>query len=136
MGNNSSSSWGPYSGSSSPVSDRIKENLDGSIRSNEKVQSIPSVYPDKCRRRISPQAGKALEKLGHAIEYLADEVVLEGGQLSGADPRNQAIQMLMALNRQIYFECPRVPTLRERVKAFLLRQTGKVSERLINDHDS
>jgi hypothetical protein len=107
------------------VSARIKENLDGSIRSSEEVQPIPAVNPDKCRRRISPQAGKALEKLGHAIEYLADEVVLEGGQLSGADPRIQAIQMLMALNRQIYFECPRVPTSRERVKAFLLRQTGR-----------
>ncbi len=31
------------------------------------------------RRRISPQAGHALEILGHAIEYLADEYVHQAG---------------------------------------------------------
>ena len=31
----------------------------------------------------------------------------------------QAVQMLMAVNRQIYFECPVVPSLGERFLAFL-----------------
>jgi hypothetical protein len=68
------------------------------------------------RRRIGPEAGHALEKLGHAIEYLADEFVHEGGvSLSADQPQVQAIQLLMALNRQIYFACPEIPTLKERV---------------------
>jgi hypothetical protein len=71
------------------------------------------------RRRISPDAGRALEILGHAIEYLADEYVHEGKSLSASDPQVRAMQILMALNRQIYFECPVVPTLSERLRKFL-----------------
>ena len=71
------------------------------------------------RRRISPQAGHALEILGHAIDYLTDEYVHNGGKFCARDPQVQAVQLLMALNRQIYFECPEVPTLRERLRALL-----------------
>jgi len=71
------------------------------------------------RRRISPEAGHALEKLGHAIEYLTDEFVHEGISLSANDPQIQAIQLLMALNRQIYFACPEVPTLSDRFLSLL-----------------
>ena len=71
------------------------------------------------RRRISPQAGHALEILGHAIEYLTDEYIYSGGTFCSRDPRLQAIQTLMAFNRQIYFECPEVPSLQERFLAFM-----------------
>ena len=70
-------------------------------------------------RRISPQAGRALEILGHAIEYLTDEYVQEGGLFSAHDPRLEAIQLLMARNRQVYFECPELPPFGERVRAWL-----------------
>jgi hypothetical protein len=66
------------------------------------------------RRRISPQAGRALEILGHAIDYLIDEYIERGGQFRQGDPELKAIQLLMATNRAIYFECPVVPTLAER----------------------
>lgn len=66
------------------------------------------------QRHISPQAGHALELLGHAIEYLTDEYIYAGGDCSASDPRIDAIQLLMALNREVYFECPEVPTLAER----------------------
>jgi len=69
------------------------------------------------RRRISPQAGRALEVLGHAIEYLTDEFVHEGATPSANHPQLMAIQMLMALNRQIYFECPEIPGFFERCRA-------------------
>jgi hypothetical protein len=69
------------------------------------------------RRRISPEAGRALEILGHAIEYLTDEYVHRGGgSLSAQDPELEAVQLLMALNRKIYFECPAAPTLVERLR--------------------
>jgi hypothetical protein len=70
------------------------------------------------RRHIDPQAGHALEILGHAIEYLTDEYVHEGGLFSAHDARIEAVQLLMALNRKIYYDCPEVPTLRERLYDF------------------
>lgn len=71
------------------------------------------------RRSISPQAGHALEILGHAIEYLTDEFIHEGGSFSADSSQLQAVQLLMALNRQIYFECPEVPSFRKRFASFL-----------------
>jgi hypothetical protein len=69
----------------------------------------------KRRRRISPRAGRALEILGHAIDYLADDYVQTGKTFSANDPQVKAIQLLMALNREVYLECPVVATLAERV---------------------
>jgi hypothetical protein len=71
------------------------------------------------RRRIDPQTGRALEVLGHTIEYLTDEYVQEGGLFSAHDPRVEAIQLLMARNREVYYACPEVPPLSERVRAWL-----------------
>lgn len=71
------------------------------------------------RRRITPQAGHALEKLGHAIEYLSDEFVHQGGPFSARNPQLQAVQLLMALNRQVYYECPEMPTFGERLRALM-----------------
>lgn len=68
------------------------------------------------RRKIDRNAGRALEVLGHAIEYLTDEFVHAGGLDSG---ELEAIQILMALNRQVYSECPVVPTLSERFLSML-----------------
>jgi hypothetical protein len=74
------------------------------------------------RRRTTPEAGFALEILGHAIEYLADEYVHEAGLLPSmhsGDPRVEAIQLLMAANRQVYFACPLAPSLYQRVVGHL-----------------
>lgn len=67
------------------------------------------------RRRITPQAGRALEILGHSIEYLADESIHRGANLEASSPDTEAIQLLMALNRQIYFECPEIPPFTVRI---------------------
>ncbi len=58
------------------------------------------------RRQLSPEGGRALEILGHAIEYLADEYaadLADKGPLGNADPRVEAIQILKGLNRAIYY---------------------------------
>lgn len=71
------------------------------------------------RRLITPQAGQALVILGHAIEYLADEFVHRGVSFSSNDAQLEAMQMLMALNREIYFECREIPSLAQRCRSFL-----------------
>ena len=71
------------------------------------------------RRHITREAGHALEILGHAVEYLTDEMVHEGAPMVAINPQVQAVQLLMALNRQVYFECPQAPTLSERLESFL-----------------
>ncbi|MGA7343855.1 MAG: hypothetical protein WBE72_05315 [Terracidiphilus sp.] len=75
--------------------------------------------PVSGRRRIGPQAGHALEILGHAIDYLTDEYVHEGGTFCWHDPQLEALRLLMAANRQIYFECPQVPAFGERCRKLL-----------------
>ena len=72
----------------------------------------------------APRQGDALEILGHAIEYLADEYVHEGRSFSANDGQLQAIQLLMAVNRQVYFECPEVPPLARRVLSLFHLQTN------------
>ena len=72
-------------------------------------------------RRIDRSAGRALEILSHAIEYLADEYVHHGGRLAGSEAEVKAMQILMMLNREIYAACPEVPTFGERCTALLRR---------------
>jgi hypothetical protein len=82
------------------------------------VHALPAGLGSRStRRRTTPEAGFALEVLGHAIEYLADEYAHEAGSLSSIysqDPRVEAMQLLMAANRQVYYACPLVPSLYDR----------------------
>jgi len=71
------------------------------------------------RRLIRPEAGRALEILGHAIEYLADEYAHRGGSFSAHDGEVEALQLLMGLNREIYLECPEAPSMSERWRDLL-----------------
>lgn len=71
------------------------------------------------RRRISPQAGHALLILSHTIEYLTGEFVHEDGSFSPDNAQRQALQLLMAVNRKVYLECPEVPPLGKRLLSFL-----------------
>lgn len=85
------------------------------------VSSDPAAVVDTGRRRISSEAGHALEILGHAIEYLIDQYTHEGGSFSADDPRVEAVLVLMAVNRKVYFECPEVPSFQQRLRLFLGR---------------
>lgn len=70
------------------------------------------------RRRIGPEAGRALEMLGHAIDYLADEYIHRGGIFSEQDPEFEALNLLMERNREIYLACPEVPGWRDRFESW------------------
>lgn len=78
------------------------------------------------RRYITADAGHALEILSHAIDHLTDELLHEGKRISAHNPQAEAIQMLMALNRQIYYECPIMPTFTERLQAFFTQLGGTI----------
>jgi hypothetical protein len=70
-------------------------------------------------RKLSPEAGRAIEMLGHAIDYLADEFALEclsanRRRNSGPNPRIAAIELLMASNREIYLSSPEISSFSER----------------------
>ncbi len=79
--------------------------------------------PPRVRRRLSPEGGRALEILGHAIEYLADEYAADlkdKGPLGNADPRIEAIQVLKALNRAVYFSGSEIEPVFRRMRRWLL----------------
>lgn len=74
------------------------------------------------RRRLSAEGGRALEILGHAIEYLADEYandLADKGPLGNADPRIAAIQILKGLNRAIYYSGTEAKPVFGRMKRWL-----------------
>jgi hypothetical protein len=71
------------------------------------------------RRHTMPEAGHALEILGHAIEHLTDELVHSGQAVCANNSELEAVQLLMALNRQVYYECPEVVTVSARLRSLL-----------------
>ena len=86
--------------------------------------AFPSV-----RRQLTPEGGRALELLGHAIEYLADEYandLADKGPLGSADPRVAAIQILKGLNRAIYYSGTQVEPALGRMKRWLLGSRAMV----------
>jgi hypothetical protein len=85
----------------------------------------PALVQANRRRYIPPQAGRALEILGHAIEYLTDEYLRDAKQVSAHDPNVQAVQILMAFNREIYYSCPLQPTFTERLRYSSTSLRGK-----------
>jgi hypothetical protein len=59
------------------------------------------------RRRPNMSQGRALETIGHAIEYLYDKrVYRNAGQLSESD--TEAVQIMMRLSREVFQECKEV----------------------------
>jgi hypothetical protein len=97
------------------------------------LQIAPSAAP-RVRRRLTPEAGKAIEILGHAIEYLADEYAADTapkGALGSADPRVEAIQVLKSLNRAIYLSGTEIQPVFRRMRQWFLgvRASGLEDQR-------
>jgi hypothetical protein len=77
--------------------------------------------PARALRRPTPQQGRALELLGHAIEYLLHEDRrYSRGESSGSD----AVRLLMGLNRAIFAECEIVVPLGERLRSWMMSHTA------------
>ncbi len=87
--------------------------LDGAVA----VIAVPPVV----RRRITPGAGRALEILAHALEYLSDECAVSDATESWLRAQVEAIKLLKDLNLGIYMECPEAPTAAALCRAFFRR---------------
>lgn len=66
------------------------------------------------RRRGNLQQGYALEKLGHAVEYLVDSRLFAQSEKE-AKSDQEAIQLLMRMSRAVFLECPEVVPMRRRL---------------------
>jgi hypothetical protein len=83
---------------------------------------VPPGAP-RVRRRLTPEAGRALEILGHSIEYLEDEYAADSvdfGIPCDADPQLAAIDLLKSLNRELYFSGAEVHPTFHRVRQWFL----------------
>ncbi len=80
--------------------------------------------PEPIRRQPAPMQGYALSALAHAIEYLIDSRLPEGG--TSAD-ENEAIRMMMACSRAVFDECALHRPISQRVGQWLSKKL-KVSE--------
>jgi hypothetical protein len=75
------------------------------------------------RRRSSPQQGRALEILGHAVEYLVDSRMFQIDRpTTRADA--EATQILMLLSREVFFECAAVVPPAQRLKLWIAERLG------------
>lgn len=75
----------------------------------ERVERSRSV-----RRRGSAEQGRALERLGHAVEYLVDSGMFLRDERNQRD-EDAAIQILMRLSRAVFAGCPEVVPVRKRL---------------------
>ena len=75
-------------------------------------------------RHISFKAARALEILGHAIEYLSDASCRDVSSGQENHAHLEPLQILMSLNHKIYFACPPARPLRERLRSFLHLHRG------------
>ena len=73
------------------------------------------------RRRANREQGRALEIVGHAIEYLVDSRLFI---TSGLDDRaeQEAVQMLMHFSRAVFAECEEIVPLRMRFSLWMQKR--------------
>ena len=69
------------------------------------------------RRRATPVQGRALESLGHAVEYLVDSRLFLSGIVQHDE--QEAQQILMQLSRSVFSECAEVVPLGRRLSQWM-----------------
>ncbi len=79
----------------------------------------PARRPSPERKRTTPQQGRALETLGHAIEYLVDSRLFDQWE-SPSDAA--AVHLLMGCSRAVFSDCEDVHPWHQRVQQALLKR--------------
>ncbi len=77
--------------------------------------------PVAVRRRGSREQGRALEMLGHAVEYLVDSRLFRRAD-DDLRADEEAVQILMRLSRVVFAECPEVVSLRRQIGRWILER--------------
>ena len=74
-------------------------------------------------RRGTAEQGRALEALGHAVEYLVDSrlFLLDQAAVRSDD---EAVQIMMRLSRAVFAECPEVVSLRRKLHMWVVERLG------------
>ncbi len=70
------------------------------------------------KRRPTPEQGRALEVIGHAIEYLIDFYIVVYSEY-GSRADTEAVQILVKLSMEVYEECAEVVPLHQRVRGWI-----------------
>ncbi|HEY0308023.1 MAG TPA: hypothetical protein VGB94_07670 [Acidobacteriaceae bacterium] len=86
-------------------------------QASAREKSHTRVHSTARRRRPNREQGIALEKLGHAIEYLIDSSMsrCEGLATDTQSHDFEAVRIMMRLNCEIFAECEPVTTISERI---------------------
>ena len=79
----------------------------------------PAPKPSPIRRRTTAQQGRALEVLGHAIEYLVDSRLFEQWE-TAADAA--AVHLLMERSRAVFADCEEIVPWHQRVQQTLVKK--------------
>ena len=79
----------------------------------------PPARPSAPRRRSTPEQGRALEILGHAIEYLVDSHLFDQWETPGDAA---AVRTLMSCSRQVFEECEQVSPWHQRVQQSVMKR--------------
>jgi hypothetical protein len=103
-------------------------NLQGGFIGMPIAAPLPDTYSVIARRPIlrrpNEHQGRALEKLGHAVEYLVDSrMALIDEPATKAD--TEALDILMRLSRCIFFECAEIVPVGRRLKAWVAGAVGR-----------
>ena len=70
------------------------------------------------RRRGNLEQGRALEMLGHAVEYLADSQLFLTDE-AGVRHSREAVQILMRCSLAVFLECPEVIPVSRRLSLWV-----------------
>ena len=79
----------------------------------------PARQQTPIRRRTTPQQGRALEVLGHAIEYLVDSRLFDQWE-TPADAA--AVHLLMERSHAVFADCTEIVPWHQRVQQALARK--------------
>ena len=77
-------------------------------------EELPGPADRAIRRRGTQEQGRALETLGHSVEYLVDSRLFHSGDHNRHDEQ-EAVQILMRMSRAVFAECPEVVSLQRRL---------------------
>lgn len=107
--------------------DRFHERL---LASEPQLAAPPprTVRGPSIRRRGSLEQGRALESLGHAVEYLMDCGMFQRDKVDN-EANQAAIQILMRLSRAVFLECPEILPLGRRLAQWSNRAVDRALRR-------